>query len=181
MHGQSCMKLFTYPTVRAVLNKTVIFKVTFRPFRCTSVKTQILHIISLSQPFRLAENGKKGGARDSRILSMADSNQKTRIEEELLEIVSFEFPSTTIQSKSPSQTANKCMKFQQLIPQGFKRILFSPDEVAQVIAACEERLLKTKVIIAPFTVAEIQGGILKQHLIDEDYVAPLMVGLADFP
>ena len=52
--------------------------------------------------------------------------------------------------------------------------------MAQVIAACEERLLKTKVIGAPLTVAEIQGGILKQHLINEDYVAPLMVSLTDF-
>ena len=48
------------------------------------------------------------------------------------------------------------------------------------MAACEERLLKTKVIGASFTVAEIQGGILK-HLIEEDYAAPLMVSLADFP
>ena len=107
--------------------------------------------------------------------------ERQEFEEELLEIVSFEFPSTAIQSKSPSQTANKCIKFQRSIPQGFKRILFSPDEVTQVIAACEERLLKTKVIGAPFSVAEIQGGILKQHLIDEDYTAPLMVNLVDFP
>ena len=112
---------------------------------------------------------------------MADLNRKTRFEEELLEIVSYEFPSTAVQSKSPSRTVNKYIKFQRLIPQGFKRILFLQDEAAQVIAACEERLLKTKVIGAPFSVAEIQGGILKQHLIDEDYVALLMVSHVDFP
>ena len=95
--------------------------------------------------------------------------------------MSFEFPFTAIQSKLPSQTLNKYLKFQQLIPQGFKRILFLPDKAAQVIAACKERLLKTKVIGAPFLVAEIQGGILKQHLINEDYAAPLMVSLVDFP
>ena len=47
-----------------------------------------------------------------------------------------------------------------------------PDEVAQIIASCEEQLLKSKVITAPFTAAEIQGGILKEHLIKEDYLAP---------
>ena len=46
--------------------------------------------------------------------------------------------------------------------------------------ACEERLLKAKIIDAPFTVAEIQGGILKQHLTDEDYTAPLLVSLIKF-
>ena len=36
--------------------------------------------------------------------------------------------------------------------------------------ACEERLLKVKVINAPFTVADIQGGgVLKEHLSEEDY------------
>ena len=47
-----------------------------------------------------------------------------------------------------------------------------PDEVAQIITSCEERLLKNKVIAEPFTVAEIQGGILKKYLIEEDYLAP---------
>ena len=50
-----------------------------------------------------------------------------------------------------------------------------------MITACEGRLLKTKVIDAPFSVAEIQGGILKQHLIDEDYAVPLLVSLIEFP
>ena len=38
--------------------------------------------------------------------------ERQEFEEELLEIVSYEFPSTAVQSKSPSQTANKCIKFQ---------------------------------------------------------------------
>ena len=38
--------------------------------------------------------------------------------------------------------------------------------------SCEERLMKNSVINKPFTVAEIQGGVLKTHLIDEDYLAP---------
>ena len=59
--------------------------------------------------------------------------------------------------------------------QGFQCILFTPDEAAQIIAACEERLPKAKVINAPFSVADIQGGILKEHLSEEDYAAPLKV------
>ena len=35
--------------------------------------------------------------------------ERQEFEEELLEIVSFEFPFTAIQSKSSSQTANKCI------------------------------------------------------------------------
>ena len=56
--------------------------------------------------------------------------------------------------------------------QGFKRILFTPDEVAQIISSCEECLMKNNVITKPFTVAEIQGCVLKTHLIEEDYSAP---------
>ena len=44
-----------------------------------------------------------------------------------------------------------------------------------MIAACEERLLKAKTIDVPFMVANIQGGILKQYLIEEDYLAPTQV------
>ena len=47
-----------------------------------------------------------------------------------------------------------------------------PDEVAQVIAHCKECLIKEKVITEPFTVAEIKGSILKDHLMGEDYLAP---------
>ena len=38
--------------------------------------------------------------------------KRQEFEEELLEIVSFEFPSTAIQSKLPSQTPDKYLKFQ---------------------------------------------------------------------
>ena len=47
-----------------------------------------------------------------------------------------------------------------------------PDEAAQIITAREERLLAEQVITAPFSVADIQGGIWKQYLIEEDYLAP---------
>ena len=50
-----------------------------------------------------------------------------------------------------------------------------PDEVAQIIVSCEERLLESKVITEPFTVAKIIGGILKKHSIEEDYLAPYKV------
>ena len=60
----------------------------------------------------------------------------------------------------------------------FRRIFFTPDEAAQVISACEEHLLQSKVITAPFSAAEIQGEVLKQYLIDEDYTAPLKVEIA---
>ena len=47
-----------------------------------------------------------------------------------------------------------------------------PDEAAQVITHCEECLIKAKVIMEPFTITEIQGGILKDYLTEEDYLAP---------
>ena len=59
--------------------------------------------------------------------------------------------------------------------QGFKRIFYTPDEVAQIIAHCEEHLIKAKIITSPFSATEIQGGILKEHLTDEDYLAPQKV------
>ena len=55
-----------------------------------------------------------------------------------------------------------------------------PDKAAQIIAHCEERLIKAKVITEPFSVAEIQGGILKEHLTDEDYLAPHKVNVLSF-
>ena len=54
-----------------------------------------------------------------------------------------------------------------------------PDEVAQIIAHCEEHLIKAKIITGPFSATEIQGGILKEYLIDEDYLAPQKVNFAD--
>ena len=53
-----------------------------------------------------------------------------------------------------------------------------PDEVAQIIAHCEEWLLKAKIITEPFSVAEIQGGILKEYLTDEDYLTPHKVNIS---
>ena len=63
--------------------------------------------------------------------------------------------------------------------QGFRLIFYTLDEVAQIIAHCEERLIKAKIITGPFSTTEIQGGILKEHLIDEDYLAPQKVNFAD--
>ena len=59
--------------------------------------------------------------------------------------------------------------------QGFKWILYMPDEAAQIIASCEGRLLKVGTIKEPFTATEIQGGILKEYLIEDDYIAPYQV------
>ena len=60
-------------------------------------------------------------------------------------------------------------------PQGFRWILFMSDEAAEIISHCEERLLQNKTITEPFSAAQIQGGILKEHLIEEDYLAPQKV------
>ena len=46
-----------------------------------------------------------------------------------------------------------------------------PDEAAQIICTCEERLLKAKTITERFTAPKIQEGILNDHLILEDYLA----------
>ena len=54
-----------------------------------------------------------------------------------------------------------------------------PDEVAQIIAHCEECLIKAKIITGPFSATEIQGGILKEYLIDDDCLAPQKVNFAD--
>ena len=50
-----------------------------------------------------------------------------------------------------------------------------PDEATQIICACEEQLLKAKTIVDRFTAPKIQGGVLKDHLIPEDYLAPQKV------
>ena len=59
--------------------------------------------------------------------------------------------------------------------QGFSRVAFSPGEVSEIICGCEERLIKAGVHDGPFTNEEIKSGILKQHLIEEDYAAPFKV------
>ena len=63
--------------------------------------------------------------------------------------------------------------------QGFRRICYTPDEAAQIIAHCEERLIKAKIITGPFSATEIQGGVLKEYLIDKDYLAPQKVNFAN--
>ena len=63
--------------------------------------------------------------------------------------------------------------------QGFWYILFTPDEVAQIIVHCEERLMKANIISQPFTVAKIQGSVLKDHLQDKDYPAPHKVIISE--
>ena len=59
--------------------------------------------------------------------------------------------------------------------------MFTPDEAAQIIAQCEERLMKANIISQPFTATEIQGGILKEYLQDEDYLAPYKVNIGIWP
>ena len=63
--------------------------------------------------------------------------------------------------------------------QGFRHTFYTPDEVAQIIAYCEECLIKAKIITSPFSATEIQGGILKEYLTDEDYLAPQKVNSTD--
>ena len=46
-----------------------------------------------------------------------------------------------------------------------------PDEVAEIIASCEGQLLKAGTIKEPFTATEIQGGILKEYLTEDDDMA----------
>ena len=52
-----------------------------------------------------------------------------------------------------------------------------PVEVMHIIAACENWLLAAKIIDCPFSVADIHGGVLKEHLTMEDYLAPLEVSI----
>ena len=59
--------------------------------------------------------------------------------------------------------------------QGFKKIFYTPDEAAEVIAACEEWLIKSGEQTTAFTPDELQGGILKEMLREEDYLAPQQV------
>ena len=63
--------------------------------------------------------------------------------------------------------------------QGYRHIFYTPDEAAQIIAHCEECLIKAKIITGPFSTTKIQGGILKEYLIDDDYLAPQKVTFAD--
>ena len=49
-----------------------------------------------------------------------------------------------------------------------------------MMASCEARLLKQKVISGPFTAKEIAEGALRDHLTQEDYDAPLKVFTYNF-
>ena len=49
-----------------------------------------------------------------------------------------------------------------------------------MMASCEARLLKQKVISGPFTAKEIAEGALRDHLTQEDYEAPLKVFTYNF-
>ena len=56
--------------------------------------------------------------------------------------------------------------------QGFTRVFFTLHEAVQIISCCEEQLLTNKMITDRFSAADIQGGVLKEHLMPEDYLAP---------
>ena len=51
-------------------------------------------------------------------------------------------------------------------------MFFMPDEAAEIIAQCEQRLIQKKIITKRFTATQIRGGILKEYIIEEDYLAP---------
>ena len=59
--------------------------------------------------------------------------------------------------------------------------MFTSDEAAQIIDQCKERFMKANIISQPFTATEIQGGILKEYLQDEDYLAPYKVTIGVWP
>ena len=64
--------------------------------------------------------------------------------------------------------------------QGFKQFLYTPMEVGEVMASCEARLLKQKIISGSFTAKEIAERALWDHLTQEDYDAPLKVYIMSF-
>ena len=53
-------------------------------------------------------------------------------------------------------------------------------EVGEVMASCEARLLKQKIISGPFTAKEIAERALQDHLTQEDYNTPLKVSILLF-
>ena len=52
-----------------------------------------------------------------------------------------------------------------------------PLEVGEVMASCEARLLKQKIIGSPFTAKDIAEGALWDHLTQEDYTVLLKVSI----
>ena len=110
--------------------------------------------------------------------------QDQQLREEPIEIVSMAFNSIfIIFLKIRYSTLNHFdRKLSSLfVFQGFKWVLYTPVEVAHIIAACKNRLLTAKVINHPFMVDEIHGGVLAQHLTTDDYHAPLEVSLINRP
>ena len=45
----------------------------------------------------------------------------------------------------------------------------------KLLPTAKNAWLKLKIITGPFSATEIQGGILKEYLIDDDYLAPQKV------
>ena len=56
-------------------------------------------------------------------------------------------------------------------------IFYMPDEAAEIIAVCEEHLIKSGARTTAFTLDKLRGGILKDILMEEDYLAPQQVTL----
>ena len=71
----------------------------------------------------------------------------------------------------------KLLSYNLITPRDFYIFCSPSDEAAQIIAHCKERLMKANIISQPFTATEIQGGILKDYLQDEDYLAPHKVNI----
>ena len=93
-------------------------------------------------------------------------------EKELLEIVSRKLFWILI---SYSVSLIFLLILTNLIFRVLRGYFFTLDEAAQIISCCEKQLLANKMITDRFTAADIQGGVLKEHLIPEDYLAPQKV------
>ena len=107
--------------------------------------------------------------------------EMANLEKELLEIISyfsencswFFFQVFSCIHFSP--VVHLCLKYKNFLTQGFTQVLFTQDEAAQIISHCEEWLLAAGTIKDCFTAAKIQGKILKDYLILDDYLAPQKV------
>ena len=58
--------------------------------------------------------------------------------------------------------------------------MYTPIEAGEVMASCEARLLKQKIVSSPFTDREMAEGALWNHLTQEDYDTPLKVDIIPF-
>ena len=90
--------------------------------------------------------------------------ERVEFEQELLEIISRIASITTQLWNNP------------MIIIGVYTGVLHTRQAAQIIAKCEERLIKAGTRNSPFTVDKIHGGALKGLLIPSDYSA-LMVGM----